>query len=784
MADQTTSHGKRLHNLPVQSTPLVGRDQEVAAVQGLLLREDVRLLTLTGPGGVGKTRLGLELAADLFHSFQDGVFFVPLAPLGDPALVISAIAHTLDVREAEDRPLATTLQEHLRVRQMLLLLDNFEHLLGAAPSVADLLTACADLKILATSRTRLHLQGEHEFPVPPLTLPDPNLTPPVRDLAGYSAVALFVQRAQAIKADFLLTEEQAPAVTAVCRRLDGLPLAIELAAARVKLLAPAALLARLDKRFELLTSKAPDLPARQRTLQNAITWSYELLDGKEQALFRYLAVFAGGATLEAIASVCSLEGERAGLGDLLDLLGSLVDHSLLQQQPQVDGEPRFWMLETIREYAVQQLRARGEADQLQGRHAAYYLALAERLDAQLGSASQQGTLQAIYTDYDNFRAAMSWAIRRGEAEMVLRLTSALATFWYRRGQLSEGREWLGAALALADPAPAHMRARAAREASILARAQGDYAQARVLAEESLALCRQLGDKHDIAAALNVLGNIAGEQGDPLQATELYEESLALLREVGDKSSIAGILHNLGLRAADLGQYDRATTLYAESLALCQELGDPLKSTMALVLENWALVAHEQGNHRQAAALLKESLVMSWELGSQVSSAYILAGLAAVALAEGQPERATRLAAVVDGLLTATGLQFEPNERTRYDQTMTAARRALGDPTWQVLWAEGRAMLTEEAIAYALEPAPGDPAPLAAPPAAATAPVPLTKRQREVLHLLATGLSDKEIAHRLVISPRTVEQHVAAIYDRLDVHSRSEAVRWALQHGLG
>src|SRR5262245_1471679 len=550
----------RSHNLPVQPTPLIGRERVSAAACALLRRAEVRLLTLTGPGGTGKTRLGLQVAADLLEDFEDGVFFVPLAAIRDSALVASSIARTLRLQERAGQVLLDSLKESLQDKQMLLVLDNFEQVVAAAPLVAELLAACPRLKCLVTSRVVLRLSGEHEFPVPPLELPDPRHLPAVETLSQYAAVALFIQRALAVKPDFQVDNANAPAVAEICVRLDGLPLAIELAAARLKLLPPQAILARLGRRLELLRGGARDVPDRHQTLRQAIAWSYDLLEAGEQALFRRLAVFARGCTLEAAGAVCHAGHDHAaGPGpslEMLDGVASLVDKSLLRQQEQASGEPRFRMLETIREYGLECLTASGEEPGVRRAHADYYLALVEAAEPALTGPEQATWLERLGAEHDNLRTALQWAEESGEAEIGLRLAGALCQFWLMHSHLREGQERLARLLGLAEAAPrTAARAKARTRAGHLADNLSDYEAAHTFFEESLAIRRVLGEKGGIAAALNDLGWVAWHRNDYPASRALSEESLAIWRELGDKAGIATSLHNLGWVAYYQGNYE-------------------------------------------------------------------------------------------------------------------------------------------------------------------------------------------------------------------------------------
>jgi predicted ATPase/class 3 adenylate cyclase len=635
----------RSHNLPVQPTPLIGRERTSAAACGLLRRAEVRLLTLTGPGGTGKTRLGLQVAADLLEDFESGVFFVPLAAIRDPSLVASSIARTLGIQEKASQMLLDSLKESLQDKRMLLVLDNFEQVVAAAPLVAELLATCPRLKCLVTSRVVLRLSGEHEFPVPPLELPDPRRLPAVDALSQYAAVELFIQRALAVKPDFRVDNANAPAVAEICVRLDGLPLAIELAAVRIKLFPPQAMLARLGRRLELLRGGARDMPDRHQTLRQAIAWSYDLLEAGEQALFRRLAVFARGCTLEAAEAVCqSVYDPAAGPGpslEVLDGVASLLDKSLLHQAEQASGEPRFRMLETIREYGLECLTASGEEPSVRRAHADYYLELVEAAEPALTGPDQATWLERLEAEHDNLRAALQWAEESGEAESGLRLAGALCQFWLIRGHLREGQEWLARLLGLAGATPrTAVRAKALTRAGHLADNLSDYAAAHAFFEESLAIRRECGDKGGIAAALNDLGWVAWHRNDYTAVRALSEESLSIWRELGDKAGIATSLHNLGWVAYHQGNYAAAQTLCQESLGLRRALGDKLGIPSELT--NIGRAAHRQGDYRRAMALLEETLALCRGMGAQQFIAWGLSHLAAVAHDQGNDERAMAL----------------------------------------------------------------------------------------------------------------------------------------------
>jgi predicted ATPase/class 3 adenylate cyclase/Tfp pilus assembly protein PilF len=622
------------HSLPVQLTSFVGREREVADARRELLRPDVRLLTLAGPAGTGKTRLALQVAGDALPEFANGIFFVPLARLSEPDLLASTIGEAIGVREVPGQPLLHTLKDALRAQEALLVLDNFEHVMEQAPRVGELLSACPSLKVLVTSREVLHLSPERVLVVQPLAVPDTQPSHSVEQLTRYDAVRLFVERAQAAQPSFALGGANAAAVAEICARLDGLPLAIELAAARVKLLPPAALLERLkleyDHRQSILAGNVRDRPDRHQTLHGAIGWSYGLLRPAEQRLFAWLAVFGGGFTLDAAEAVCG------GDAPVLDGVASLIDKSLLRPAEEVAGEPRFHMLETIREYALDQLRATGELEAAQRRLADVLVALAERAEPELTGPEQVTWLDRLEQEHDNLRAVLQWCAETGARELSLRLGGALWRFWSTRGYLGEGLRWLDAALALApDPTPA--LARALNGAANLAREQGDYERAKRLHEQGLAIAREQGDARGTAEALNNLGLIALYQGQREAAQRYCQEGLALFRETDDRGGVAGALNNLGNLARERGDPERAARLHRESLALRRELGD--RRGIALSLNNLANVVLNQGDYWRAAALHEESLALRRELGDRAGVATSLNNLGNVARAKGDRQAA-------------------------------------------------------------------------------------------------------------------------------------------------
>lgn len=828
--------------------PLLGRAATLHMIHSLLEQQHVGLLTLTGPGGVGKTRIALQVAADLDDAFADGVFFVALAPIRTSELVLDTIAHALGLKETGTDALEADVRSYLCNKQTLLVLDNFEQVAAAAPIVARLLQGCPLLKILVTSRIKLNCYQEHEVAVPPLQLPDLKAMAALDahnrlEYGGLPAIALFCLRAAAARPDFTLTPSNALDVAKICVSLDGLPLAIELAAARVKLLSPAALAARMDARLALLTGGAHDLPPRQRTLRDEIAWSYDLLPAETQRLFWRLAVFSGGFTLEAGQAIGATETSLAD--ELFDGIATLVDHSLLRVTEQPDGAMRFAMLETIREYALERLAESGEMEEVRRRHAVYYLLQAETFELQLGQpdTTRQGAAQ-FESEIDNFRAALTWSAEPEQSqvegaasisdqctetdrtEIGLRLAGALIWFSLAGNRVGEIRQALAAVLSHTSPT-SRARARALWGTGFLALVHGEFAVARAYLEESVAAYRGIGDELGLAIALRELCIVAHCQRQPIFAIQCGEESVALCRKLDSASDLYLALDILGTALVGHGEYAAARLLFDEEYEICRVRNDPSGIATALMSLGWLLamegdeqgalapleqalalrrsiderwmiaetlsllgeITQRQGALAAAGSLYAEALGLGYEVGDKACMAHLLRQIATIALAHNQFEQAERLVGAAERLGSSKeGVIFHTLVAPP-DPASTAMPGAPGAGPSRVDWAGVRTMTVEEAISLALVT-------LDAPDIEAAPEMnqqehvtlrgdfdSLTTREIEVLHLLVKGLTYAQIADRLVVSRRTVNAHVTAIYRKLDVNSRNEATYAALGRGL-
>lgn len=735
-------------NLPTQAFALIGREQEIEQACKLLKQNEVRMLTFTGPGGTGKTRLSLQVAANLLAEFEDGVFFVDLSPLRQPKQIVNEVAKLFELRESNQLALIEDLKQYLRSRQMLLVLDNFEHLQAGATLVPELLAATSKLKIIVSSREALKVYGEREFAVRPLAIPDLLHLPLLGELSGYSALALFTQRAQLVKPEFQLNTSNAATIAKLCMRLDGLPLAIELAAARMDTLTPAQMLEQFNNRLALLVREDARLPLRQQSLQGAIEWGYTLLDQSSQTVFTRLAVFTGGCTAEAAEIICNSDYDPEI--DTLSCLILLVNKNLLRKiEADKAGEPRFVMLDTIREYALLCLSRSGEEEQLRCQHAAFYSSLAEEAAPYLTGPQQVEWFQRLEQEHNNIRAVMNWALEdlESRAGIVLRLGAALWRFWAARGYLSESRHWLETALA-ADPesdgreqaaTEKEIRAKAFNAAGILARDQGDYERATMLLTQSLALQRELKDTPGIASALNTLGTVQANLGNYATALTFHEETLGLRRELNDQRGVAISLSNLGALREALGDYPQSIALYQEALGLLHQLGD--KRTIARVLHNlghtmlvqgdleqarrWieeslnlrrelsdkpgtadslillAEVTEMQSRLEQALELYKESLRLLQEIGDTLNIAACLEGIAETLGNSQKLEPAVQLYGAAEQLREVIGAPLHPADRPKYEQSIARITVQLTLAKFQATWAAGRALTQEQAVTFAL-----------------------------------------------------------------------------------
>jgi predicted ATPase/class 3 adenylate cyclase len=683
----------RPNNLPLQPTPFLGREREVAAVAELLRQQSVRLVTLTGPGGIGKTRLALQTAAELLDDFPDGVFFVDLAPLTDPSVVASVIAAALGLRLEGGRPAEEVLRAFLRNTQLLLVLDNFEHLLAAAPLVGELL-ATPGLKVLATSRAPLHLRAEHEMPVLPLALPDLTRHESAQILSQNEAVRLFTARATAVQPDFTMDDTTAPAVAKICARLDGLPLAIELAAARVKLLPPPALLARLERRLHVLTSGPRDAPARQRTLRDAIAWSHDLLTPEQQIVFRRLAIFAGGCTFASAEAVANLDGAC----DLFEAIAALVDASQLRQSTGSNAEPRFWMLETVREYAAEQLAASGEETEIRQRHAAHFVAQVAQAAVGIRGPAQIQWLDHVEADLDNIRAVFVWLLEHAEPDVTAQLAVGMGEYWWQRGDIGECRSWLERVLENAERLPQTLRHRTLVFAGALAHMQGDRQHAIRRGQEALALARDHGSRADVIKALHVLAMWTVVNGDVNRAAALIEEAVDLQGQATGAAPDPMLLITLGVVEHRRGRLDHAAIALEEALAVSQTTGD--RQLVADTLDYLGDVECDRGNLPAGLLRYGEALSLWRELKDGWGTADALVGFADVAAMREQWESAARFLGAADALYETAGVAVPPHDRPHYDRAVAAMRAALGDAAFASSRMASRRAGVEEVIGEA------------------------------------------------------------------------------------
>jgi excisionase family DNA binding protein len=773
-----------LTSLPAPLTRFIGREREIAAVGDRLCRDDARLVTLTGPGGVGKTRLSLRVAEEVADRFAAGVVFVSLAPVPRPDLVLPAVARALGVRESSDHPLAASLVAALRDRRLLLVLDNLEHLLDAATDLVDLLAACPKLTILVTSRTSLRLSIEQRIPTPPLALPDAGEAGLLDKLQEYEAIALFIERAQQACPGFALASDNAAEVLEICRRLDGLPLALELAAAWLRVLSPADLLARMDRRLALLTGGPTDQPSRLRTMRDAIAWSHDLLSNDERRLFRRLAVFVGDFTLDGAKQIWAVDAKPMEADDgsrFLHLLAGLIDKSLLHRTDAAAAQPRYAMLETIREFGLEQLVQRRELASVQTAHAAHYLALAEEAASSAGGAGGGEWLHRLAADGSNLRTALDWLEQTGQADATLRMTSALWHYWYRHGDLAEGRDRLERALAAAPPEVTPVvRARALRGAGVLAWQSADYDWSRQRLEDALAAYGAVGDLTGTAWVLNSLGCLFATLSEAEQAEAHFGDALAIFRQLGDAVGIAQLTANLGELAEVEGRHELAIERLDTALAKWRDLDDRVGAARAQVYLGQALLARNKV--ARAETVLREALIAIRDIEYEQLLPAALRSIAQLAARRSDFTVAARWYGAEAGVREALGMKLPAARRAGHEGTIAAVREALGEAAFASAWEEGQ---SDPSGALAVLVNQGDVVDAADRVAddGRGGISGLTARERDVLRLVAQGRTDREIADALYVTRRTASKHVSAILAKLGVQSRAAAAAFAARRGL-
>lgn len=771
-SEEVPDSGK--HNLPASRTSLIGRKCELIETKRLLAM--TRLLTLTGAGGSGKTRLAVEMARDLVGAYPDGVWLVALAPLSDPELVPQAAATALGVREISAHSVTEALLDHLRSKNLLLVLDNCEHLIDAVALLAELLLdASPNLRILATSREALGITGELNWPVPTLALPDAAHGPfSVDEIEGYESIRLFVERASCRTSTFSLKAENAQAVVEICQRLDGMPLAIELAAARVDALTVEQISGRLSESLKLLTVGARTATPRQQTLKGALDWSYDLLLETEKKLFGRLSTFVGGWTLEAAEAVGAGDGIEEK--EVLDLISRLVDKSLVIAEAREDGTLRYKMLELVSQYGQSRLAESNEFETVRHLHAVWFLRLAEKAERKLRGRTQAACLKQLEREHDNLRAALSWALEWREAELGLRLGGALGEFWHMHGHLSEGRRWLEAVLAIREGLSASARAKALARVGYIAWEQGDYERSLAFSEESLALARELGDMEVVAAALSSLGWAALFQNDLQQASALTEEAISLQRASGDAVGVVRSLLILVFVANTQRDYERAMTLHEESLDLARKEEDGFALVLSLLSGAFAHLG--RSNYQGTRSLCREGIELSRRFGMPHLTAAHLHILSCLAASQDQPIRSARLWGAAETLREAIGTILSPVEQYIYGPYIEAARTQLDEAEWDVAIEEGRKMSLEAAMEYALsEERSHTETQARGQPPSGRREAKLTHRQREIAVLVSQGLTNRRIATELGISEHTVATHVAKTLKKLGLCSRVQIAAW-------